>query len=105
SRWAVQYSCDHQHAMRNIGIIARVLDNTRTCEVLAKLRQGQREGWPRTTWKLNRDRIGKFSADERFISRTRGGGRAGPRRPAPAQLRLWGSVFLGTAHRAGNAFS
>jgi hypothetical protein len=91
---------DYQGAMRHIGIVTRVLDNTRACEPLAKLRQGKRKGWPRSARKGNSDGIGKVARKERLVSRARGGGGASACCPAPPQFRLRGSVLLGIAHWA-----
>ena len=46
-----------------------------------------------------------LATNERFIGRPRGGGGAGAGRPALAQIRLPGRMFLLVAHWKGNAFS
>ncbi len=83
---AVRHARDHQRAMRHVGIVARVLDDSRACKPLAELFQGQRKRRPRAARQGDRDGTGKLAANERLIGRPRGGGGAGAGRPALAQM-------------------
>ncbi len=102
---AVGHARDHQRAMRHVGIVARVLDDSRAREPLAKLLEGQRKRRPRAARQGDRHGTGKTAANERLIGRPRGGGGAGAGRPALAQIRLPGRMLLRFAHWKGNAFS
>ena len=105
SGWAVGHPRDHQRAMRHIGIVARVLNDSRACKPLAKLFQGQRKRRPRAARQGDGDGIGKLAANERLIGRPRGGGGAGAGRPALTELRIWGKILLRFVHITGDALA
>ncbi len=99
---AVRHARDHQRAMGHVGIVARILNDSRTGKTLSKFLESQREGRPRATRQGDRDDGGKFTANERLIGRPRGGGGAGAGRPALPQIRLAGRALLGFAHCTWN---
>src|SRR3954447_20868445 len=73
--------------MRYVGIIPGILDDTGAGGAVRLLGERQREAWRLPAGQADRDRIGKTAGQQRRERGARGGGRAGPGRPAAPQRR------------------
>ena len=91
--------------MRDIRIVARVLDDTSAGKSLAQLLEGERETRPRSARQGDGNRRGETAEEQCLIGRAGGGGGAGAGRPSLAQIGFLTLDLLSLAHRKGNAFS
>ena len=106
ARWRPAHRRHYQRAMRDVGIIARVLDDRRTSGAAADFAGRQREFRAQALGQRDGNRVGKHAADERLERRARrpcarGGG---PPRRTGARGSVWvhgprGRVELAHLHR------
>src|SRR5262249_41082228 len=121
-----RYVGDDKRAMRNVGVVAGVLDDAGATTAFAQFGEPQREGRRCTARQADRDRVGESAGQQRGKGRARGSSRTGAGRPAAAQrsdllpchmpilakpaemttlwpLALWSLVFLWVDHMIDSA--
>ena len=94
-RLAQAHHGDDQRAMRDVGIVAGILDDAGAGEAIAAFLHRQRKGRARAAGQQHRHRIGKFAGQQRLVGGAGRCGGAGAGGPAAAQIRRVGNI----AHR------